>query len=410
MKIAIWHNIGPGGAKRHLHEHVRGLLARGHALKGWCFSTADRAFLPLSELVTERVVDVRPTRVWNRLDEIAGARRRRGKALDEAAKAAAAAIDAEGFDVALLANCRMYHAPHIARYLATPSILYLHEPARFLYEAMPTLPWAAPGKDTAPWLSPKGFRARLRDLLTNRALRDQVRDERVNAAAAGHILANSRFGRESILRSYGIDCEVCYPGINTDLFAYREGEREHEVLGVGSYAWHKNIPFAIDAVAGMAEPRPRLTWIGNGGSRALAESMRRHAGERNVEMTPLFDVDDTVLVSRMQHARAMLFCPRLEPFGMAPLEAAACGLPVVAVAEGGVRETIVDGVNGLLVDPDPGAAGEALARLFADRESARALGRSGAEHVRSEWSIQQSVERLERILSAVGPNSDVSRS
>ena len=44
----------------------------------------------------------------------------------------------------------------------------------------------------------------------------------------------------------------------------------------------------------------------------------------------------------------MIYTPRLEPFGYAPLEANLCGLPVIGIAEGGVRETIIDGINGFL--------------------------------------------------------------
>jgi glycosyltransferase involved in cell wall biosynthesis len=98
----------------------------------------------------------------------------------------------------------------------------------------------------------------------------------------------------------------------------------------------------------------------------------------------------------------MLYCSRLEPFGFAPLEANACGVPVVAVAEGGVRETVVDGVNGLLVDNDPRAAAAAVARLLDDPEYARRMGQSARREVAGKWSVAASVERLERkLLDAV---------
>jgi len=67
-----------------------------------------------------------------------------------------------------------------------------------------------------------------------------------------------------------------------------------------------------------------------------------------------------------------LYAPRLEPVRYAPLEANACELPVVGVAEGGLRETIVDGVNGLLVDP-PVALAEGIERIGCDESYARRL-------------------------------------
>ena len=56
MKIAVWHNLPSGGAKRALHDQVRGLIARGHEVEVWCPPTSNRDFLPLGNLVPEHVV------------------------------------------------------------------------------------------------------------------------------------------------------------------------------------------------------------------------------------------------------------------------------------------------------------------------------------------------------------------
>lgn len=54
MRIAVWHNLPSGGGKRALHDHLRGLIARGHSIEAWCPSTADRSFLPLAEFLSVR--------------------------------------------------------------------------------------------------------------------------------------------------------------------------------------------------------------------------------------------------------------------------------------------------------------------------------------------------------------------
>ena len=95
----------------------------------------------------------------------------------------------------------------------------------------------------------------------------------------------------------------------------------------------------------------------------------------------------------------MVYAPRLEPFGLAPLEANACGLPVVAVAEGGVRETIIDGVNGLLVQHQPQAIAHAIQRLAQDKQLTAQLCKNGPEIVEEKWSVNAAVERLERQLT-----------
>src|SRR5262249_43819292 len=56
MKIAVWHNLPSGGGKRALFYHVRGLVERGHEVVSWSLDTADRDYIPLSDLVVEHVL------------------------------------------------------------------------------------------------------------------------------------------------------------------------------------------------------------------------------------------------------------------------------------------------------------------------------------------------------------------
>jgi glycosyltransferase involved in cell wall biosynthesis len=126
--------------------------------------------------------------------------------------------------------------------------------------------------------------------------------------------------------------------------------------------------------------------------------MRTLAESRDVTFEARFSVSDKELVETLNRATAMAYAPRLEPFGLAPLEANACGLPVVAVAEGGVRETIIDGVNGLLVQHRPEMMAQAIERLMQDKELAAQLGKNGWKIAEEKWSVKAAVDRLERQL------------
>ena len=97
----------------------------------------------------------------------------------------------------------------------------------------------------------------------------------------------------------------------------------------------------------------------------------------------------------------MVYAPRLEPFGFAPLEANACGLPVIAVAEGGVRETVTDGLNGLLVEYDVNEMARAIDYLGSDKECAHRLGENGRKQIIEKWSLSALVDRLESIFKDV---------
>lgn len=94
----------------------------------------------------------------------------------------------------------------------------------------------------------------------------------------------------------------------------------------------------------------------------------------------------------------MIYAPRLEPFGFAPIEAGACGLPVIAVAEGGVRETVIDDETGLLVHNAPRAVADAVARLLADPALVHRLGTAGRANAERRWSLDAATDRIEQAL------------
>jgi len=98
----------------------------------------------------------------------------------------------------------------------------------------------------------------------------------------------------------------------------------------------------------------------------------------------------------LNRATAMVYTPILEPFGLAPLEANACGLPVITIAEGGIRETIINNVNGLLVDYDKQAMANAVELIISDKAYARKLGENAHKLVIEKWSWSDAVKRLEK--------------
>ena len=83
----------------------------------------------------------------------------------------------------------------------------------------------------------------------------------------------------------------------------------------------------------------------------------------------------------------MVYAPRLEPFGLAPLEAGACALPVVAVAEGGVRETVIDGETGLVSHAKPDLFAECIDAITGDSQLATRLGENGRRRVETSFSL-----------------------
>jgi glycosyltransferase involved in cell wall biosynthesis len=129
--------------------------------------------------------------------------------------------------------------------------------------------------------------------------------------------------------------------------------------------------------------------------------IRELASSLGVELRVQLAVSDAELVATLNKAALLLYTSRLEPFGFAPLEANACGLPVVGIAEGGIRETVKNGVNGFLVDADAESVARAANQLLQDATLARRMGEQAALDVQRNWNVEGSVDRLETILLQV---------
>ncbi len=393
LRVAVWHNLPSGGGKRALFGHVQGLVDKGHHVEAWCPSTADATYLPLSALVAEHVLPVELVPMPQLRQMTDGGRRspiaRNIAALDAHCRDVAEAISGD-FDVVLSATCQTLAVPSLGRHAVVPSVLYLQEPSRVLYEAffrrgnepadIASLPWARSGAVAA-------------------AARRMARAARDSVGEFDRVLVNSRYSRESVLRAYGVSGHVCYLGVDTELFRPPPNPTRDYVVGVGAVVAEKNIEFLLRALGAVADGRPPLVWVANHAySQEYVASLDRLAMELGVRLSIRTFVSDQELVAIVGGARALIYAPRLEPFGLAPLEANACGVPVVAVAEAGVRETVVDGVNGLLVAPDVASVAAGIATLWGSPDHAAAMGAAGRERVLASWRQENATDRLLRQL------------
>ena len=149
-----------------------------------------------------------------------------------------------------------------------------------------------------------------------------------------------------------------------------------------------------NAVCAMAEvPGAELVVAGGPAAPALpddAEARRLMALARSLGIADRVDLRGRVgrseLAALLRSADAVVCVPWYEPFGIVPLEAMACGVPVIASAVGGLVDTVVDGVTGIHVPPRrPDEVASALRALLADAALRRRLGRAGAHRARSRY-------------------------
>jgi len=182
-----------------------------------------------------------------------------------------------------------------------------------------------------------------------------ARWDRATAHRVDRFLANSQYVAGRIRRYYNRGSTVVYPPVDTSF--YRPGPAPQPRSGflvVSALVPYKRVEVAIEGcrMAGVT-----LKIVGRGPEEARLKQL---AGPE-VEF-PGWRSDEEILA--LYRGAEGVLLPGIEDFGMVPVEAQACGTPVVALDEGGARETVADGVTGVLVDTDSAEAFAAgLARL-----------------------------------------------
>ncbi len=163
------------------------------------------------------------------------------------------------------------------------------------------------------------------------------------------------------------------------------------ILSVGRLVPRKGVGNVIAALADV--PGAELVVAGGPPAAALdadpeMQRLRRTASEAGVSERVCFlgSVSREELPALFRSADVVACVPWYEPFGIVPLEAMACGVPIVASAVGGLVDSVVHGVTGVHVPPrDPAALATALRELLADAPARISYGAAGAERARSRY-------------------------
>ena len=393
MRIALYHNLPSGGAKRTLYEATR-RLALKHEIDVYTLSSANHEFCDLRPHVrSHRVYDFRPRPLLsspfgraNQAIRLADIRR-----LQALTRSIARDIEKERYDLLLVHPCQFEKAPSLLRHLPElPSVYYCQEPLRQLYEAMPERPY----DDTAS--ARRSLLNRIDPLpgLYQSSLR---RNDQQNTRSADRVLVNSAFMKRAVDEIYDVDSRISYHGIDIDLFRPLAMEKGDFMLSVGSLTPLKGFDFLIRAMAELpAGSRPALVIASNFQNPPERQYLMQLATELDVVLELRGNVSDEQLVELYNRALVTLYAPVREPFGLVPLESMACRTPVVAVNEGGIRETVRHEQTGLLTERDPAQFAGAIARLLDDPATAQALGHNGLEDVRTNWTWERAVDTLER--------------
>ncbi len=324
-----------------------------------------------------------------------------GEAMRFVQRRMAREVNRSGFDVAFLNACRYSQTVPIAEWLEVPSVYFAQEIRRASFEAKP--------QEIARQFTGA---ARLVPLLRRPHEAVCRRRDRRAVAAVDRVLCNSRFAADLVATLYGVDPTVCYLGVDPVTFSPDSGRpqpaaarrsepggRLFTAISVGAMHPVKGHDLALRALASASrssnvaarlhvvyerEPRP-----------GFVDVLRGLAADSGVELDLHRAITDEELAALYRQSDVTLCAARLEPFGLTPLESMSCGTPVVAVAQGGYRESVRDGVDGYVVERSVDALGESIARVM---RGELATGPQALSTYARTWGWQEASDRVLRQL------------
>ncbi len=249
-------------------------------------------------------------------------------------------FDLREYDV-ILSSSHAF-AKGVLRHADQVHICYCHTPIRYAWdlyhEYVSPLPW------------PKRVASRF--FLHYIRIWDLSTVSRVDA-----FIANSKFVARRIQKLYGRKADVVYPPVHVEEFPVVT-EKEDYFVAASRFVPYKRMDLIVRAFREL--PDLKLLVVGDGERSKEIKNLAR--GAKNIEFLG-YQPRET-LKEILAKARAFVFAA-IEDFGILPVEAQACGTPVIAYGRGGVLETVVDGTTGLFFhEQTPEALQEAVLRFL----------------------------------------------
>ncbi|EFR41455.1 glycosyltransferase, group 1 family protein [Selenomonas sp. oral taxon 137 str. F0430] len=204
-------------------------------------------------------------------------------------------------------------------------ISYVHSPMRYAWDLQ------------HQYLKQAGLQRGLKSWLARAILHYMRMWDYRTANGVDHFIANSRFIAKRVKKVYGREATVIYPPVDVSAYTLCE-QKEDFYLTASRLVPYKRVDLIVEAFTAM--PEKRLVVIGDGPEFG---KIKKKAGSN---VTLLGYQPFEVLRDKMQKAKAFVFAAE-EDFGIIPVEAQACGTPVIAYGRGGALETVIPGRTGV---------------------------------------------------------------
>ena len=410
--IAWCHTADSGGSKRAAFEMVRELAKRGHVVDEYILRIGEPNLKhwPLTPYIRKSYrVSVSP--IANRYRPYVLAawigvmqERQQVRALACQFRDLGRELKARGYDYVHIDHCFPSYTVQLTEHLSLPSIIYSHEAtdARFQGQDLLSPP------SNAPWWRRKY--AALCNSAINKVVSIRRQRDLAGLRGAGLVLTNSCYSKEALFQRNHLSSSVCRYGVDVDTFKPLGLPRSKTVLSAGRIVKKKQHHIVIEAVATISETERPGVIIATPETPARQEDpdyshrLEQLAKDLRVKLEIRRNPAEQELVRLYNEVMALVFMPIMEPFGLVALEAMACGTPVIGVREGGIRESVVDGVTGILVDRNVDDAGKAIERLIHSEELRDRLSLQAAAYVRREWVWARTIDGYLREVGSLISN------
>jgi len=225
-------------------------------------------------------------------------------------------------------------------------VSYVHSPMRYAWDLY------------HDYLEQSNLTSGVRSLMARMLMHYMRLYDSASAPRVDVYVANSEYVARRIWKTYRRRAHVVYPPVDIEAFTLQE-EKDDYYLTMARLVPYKRIDLIVEAFAAM--PDKQLIVIGDG------PELNRLKQQAGPNVTLLGRQPDEAVQFYMQNARAFVYAAE-EDFGIAPVEAQACGTPVIAYGQGGVLETVVPGQTGVLFPKQTAAC---IATAVATFESER---------------------------------------
>lgn len=270
-------------------------------------------------------------------------------------KSIANEIHRKNYDFVFIHPSKFTQAPFILRFLKLPKFYYCQEPLRMVYESM---------------FAPKNIDP-FRDLYERciRSIRKSV--DKKNILSADFVFANSTFTKKNIYNAYAIDAKVLHMGVDSKNFAPVDIRKEFDLLFIGSYDFVDGYPLFQDSLKLMKK-------------KAKVKYLLRDEGEW---------ITDKKLAQYYSMVKFVICFGFNEPFGLIPLEAMSCGTPVIALNEGGYKDSVIGGKTGVFVPKDPRLIAKIIDSLLY-AENWDKMGKMARNEMVKNWTWEESIKQM----------------